>query len=226
MEYILSNMMGDKNYIQSERLETNKFVLVDTLSQEQLEHLRDRIKDWNGTIRVFVHPHYLSKYPRSYRFETGHVTHALPGKYLNMLATKQESKTPPIFIFEEYASVNDLMETMHAPAQPLYIIRTAEQESRMIPEINLNESNLLAKLKDLGVTRVVIGGEILNYTGFHEDNSGNIDVPRSLRNNGVEVPYFTGCVAGVMDLLRDSDITIQVSNFTYPWPHNQRANKT
>ncbi len=196
-----------------------------TLSEEKKEELENRLKKWEGQMRVVVHPFF-----ETYRSEDAKAQNYFkdvekdnPGAvakkkeieraFIEMLKMDRE-KTPPVFIFEEGKYLEKLKDRLVADVgvtmnNDLYIVPTEQEDSMPIEGKGNghdmgyygNWSSLARHLKGLGAKKAIIGGM---YLGMNQNNI-----------YGPDFSYYEKCVGKAITGLSEK-LDVQVSALAYP----------
>lgn len=204
--------------------QTNQFANFLELSENDKLHLVERIKKWNGIIRIFVHPLYIHYYPKKAAdFYKGQEFTKVG---LERVISLDETRTPAVIIFEEHTKVTKMTEALSSTTkQKVYIVKTEESD----PDIHVEDNSSIDAIKSwfqlrdylvsLGVKKILIGGQFSWIDPNELRKGSNFSIPKRF---GFEefVPEFGGCVGKTINLLNDSRFQIELSNFAYPHSRN------
>ena len=173
-----------QNENKAEEINSDKVLEFENLTQEQKEELKERINEYKGLIRVFIHSASILAMHKNELQEP-------------LIRVLKSEKSPPLFFLEEGRFFKALERAIGAAnekgllARPIYGIRTlknlpypimkdklpppAEEINSKISEENLSYGTkstgiFLFNLHELGVRKILIGGSELII-----DESGNIN---------------------------------------------------
>lgn len=144
------------------------------LSEEEKAELKTRIKQWNGLVRIFVHPMF-----EKWRGIKNHENKKLE-KIIDVVAklsAMESDQTPPIIFMEEASHLEELKKWFEQGIKDeydvethnnMYLISTTEGDSEPVtdPSIkdkNKNWENFRALLESLDVKKIIIGGMQLEF---------------------------------------------------------------
>ncbi|KKU50915.1 MAG: hypothetical protein A3A28_01575 [Candidatus Sungbacteria bacterium RIFCSPLOWO2_01_FULL_47_32] len=189
------------------------------LSGEEIGELRSRIEVSRGLVRMFIHPFYEAseQYPEKSR-EAELLQRIDEG--LKRIATLAEERTPAIFLMEPFRKVEELSRSFSDVAlkNRLYVIPTHSASPQ--PFLNGDKEGLDADdcwsenwnilldwFKELGVKKVMIGGQylIIGRTIYHPEQGRASKDELELR----------GCV-GAAGRMFEKDFEVEFSNFAFP----------
>ena len=203
-----------KEYISCQYTEDDEFLIdreknrrlikgLFELSQSELIILKKDIEYCSGIIRVFIHPYYRKNNEvlqidekQKQRYEKG----------LKLMFESISMEKPPVFIMEEKIAVpNFISEVIKILKDKVYLIKThedtaepdiIEQSGDYENDVKKNWTELIEKLKSLGVKKIIIGGREFIVDSF--DNK-----------------KVTACVGNAINNL-SKDFEIEISNLVLP----------
>ena len=209
------------------------------LDETRLEVLKERIKKFDGLVRLFVHPYFITADEEEDGFSQQKLNAI--NRAINILATNDPAKVPPLMIMEGQEKLPVLAENIqefnseflsgHPKFRDVYIIPTRAGNSPEPAPVNkidikpsanddgdireyesdANWSVLTAKLKQLGVKKILIGGMLMEAVKMTDDG----------KLKGV------GCVGATIRHLQD-DFKVELSNLSYSraeWDEDVRDNR-
>lgn len=201
---------------------------VVSMSDDERSTLRQRIKSFDGKIRIFIHPFYeenrngvcfsehkeLGLYPYIDIIKTG----------MTRILSKKSKNTPPVFIFEELDKIEETAKKIakmnKESGNTTYFVPTQNNSSE--PKFT-NENvfdaghyeetwkKVVEFFKGIETRKILIGGMRLTieYTG---------QPGKELKGTMLNEICFSRCVGSAIELLAKS-FEIEVSNLTHP--HNR-----
>jgi len=175
------------------------------LSEEEKAELHTRVEQWNGLIRIFVHPMF-----EKWRGIKNHENKKLEKiiEVVARLSAMESEQTPPIIFMEEASHLEELKkwfeqgitdECSMETRNHMYLIPT-EDSGTSDPQ-NQSWEDMRKALDELGVKKILIGGMQLT---FSESEQGT---------------YYHRCLGtAITELSEDGngDFEIELSNLSYP----------
>lgn len=182
------------------------------LSKEEKGQLGDRITQWHGLVRIFIHPFYYmpQEIPEG---QAGFQRMREMQKGLKRLLALPSSKVPPIIIFQEAEELDDL-HFVGCPTENFYVIPTwvasstpfLEGRFGPIREMEKEWHDLTKILTELGVRKILVGG--MYYRVDQPFSPLETDKPRQThmemrKRQGVRSPNYdsNGCVGRAIEML-------------------------
>lgn len=201
------------------------------LTPRQVDSLRLRVIEWNGLVRVFVHPMFEKWHypPDQYSEHLDHKKLVEIEKALSRLVTLPEIKTPPIIIMEEHYRIenleNWLVRNHFGRAQlNIYYVRTWENTSHPMIDpcayFPPQWEPLVNRLDSVGVKKILMGGMQLTASDHGSDWTGK--KPRVDYCVGVALSYLSNDKAGKFDVDLSALVDCSHSRKIY----TQRVNQT
>jgi hypothetical protein len=201
----------------------DKLTFVDffQMSEPEKALFRERVKQSNGAVQVFMHPFYEvhnSGEPITLKDLT-RVNRVNDGVNGALSTGNTQGDKPPLIIMEEQSNLEKTKRLLIKRQQnyiqnDVVMVPTGEGKSipRALPErqprpgqssndfIRENWQEFFRQLKDLGVTAVIIGGSFFwaDGRGGNKDGTG------------------TGCVGSAMKSFDEGGFKVQISDFTNP----------
>jgi len=182
------------------------------LSEEEKAELKARIEQWNGLVRIFVHPMF-----EKWRGIKNHENKKLEKiiEVVAKLSAMESDQTPPIIFMEEGIHMEELKKWFEQGIKDefdmethnnMYLINTRKGFSDPLmedPSLTTSQGweKIREALEDLGVKKILIGGMQLT---FSESEKGT---------------YYHRCLgSAIMELSEDAngDFEIELSNLSYP----------
>ncbi|MEI8338118.1 MAG: hypothetical protein WCF92_03160 [bacterium] len=167
-----------------EKVSPDKVLEFENLSEQQAEELKERIKENDGLIRIFMHS---LRVPGGYEEKI----------YLPLLRILNSENTPPVFFFEDTRDFENMKKLLpdfqkRQLKKPVYLIETLERlpypiiKDEPLPESTKEKKitdeqfdyggkstiRFLFQLHNLGVKKILIGG---NNLVINEEREGKID---------------------------------------------------
>lgn len=184
------------------------------LNMEEQDSLRQRIKKYDGLVRIFVHP-LFDKWRGN---EHEYISKQRPHPYAKIreieevlanLASMETEDTPPIIIFEEQKYSYELYQWLKhgMPKEAhneLYLVETHTKSSDPIMAVKgegQGWNKLTTLFQGLGVKKILLGGTQLNL----------IDAKTRI--------IYNNCVGNLFEHLakeKGGEFAIELSSLTYP----------
>lgn len=170
------------------------------LTRAQETQLRDRIRQWNGLVRIFIHPMYekWKGHELTYRNDPKGRRLLDIERVLKYLLEMPIEKAPPIIIFEEEIHLKKLEKW--AP-RDCYVIPTEEDHPVPCGYLLFQEEGWRAvggELDTLGVRKIILGGVRLETCSYKTDWTGKS--PYMCRCVGIALSYLSKRKGGRFDI--------------------------
>ncbi len=189
------------------------------LSIEEIEKLKAHIEEYHGVIRIFVHPFFESAeiYPKDP--EKAEKVRRID-QVLQRMAEMEPARTPAIFLLEPFRKIEELpshfnggsfrnkfyvVQTDSASPQPYFKGDAVGVDGNI--HWSKNWSVFTDWLKELGVKKIIIGGQYL-FIGTRIFNFGQ-------HKSKKEDLELQGCV-GTASRMLGQQFEIEFSNFASP----------
>ena len=186
-----------------------KFVLnFFDLSEAEQEELKKRVLENKGSIRIMVHPYFMSKSAEQYKHGFKNRIGIVETGFKRILETKS---TTPVFLFEDIDEIDNtkkiILPSLVSSRKSLYLVPTLPNEPVPVTGVRGEHPDeawdlFINKLKEIGVQKIVIGGM---YLYVDQDSE-----------------YLSGCLGSAIKNLRPA-FKVQISNLAHP---NYRENLT
>jgi hypothetical protein len=200
--------------MEKEHNPTNLFNELFKLTEVQGQLLSERIKKWEGTIRLFVHPSFMGLNHHSKALEKFGGHEKVEEVILRLLSLEEE-KTPPIFIMEEHSNLEKSAQLYNRQAtQKALFIETEDSDPDLFGKPD-GFSELADLFSRLGVTKILIGGQVLWIDINELEDAGNVITPQKY-GYGDQKPWLGGCAGKTIIKLNDPRFTIEISHISYP----------
>ncbi|MFY9462404.1 MAG: hypothetical protein WAP51_04350 [Candidatus Sungiibacteriota bacterium] len=194
------------------------------LGSEEEQQLKVRVADFNGLVRILIHPDYekthirdSSKDSEEWRKKLKTVENAI-----QKIFASDPQKTPPVLIFEEQPQIVGFKERLQGKIKnELYLVPTynetstpkltpPETPSGKEPSQSTSWEEFSKKLQALGVTKILIGGMWFIVAEKGENIPGWLKSVESEKNK--KLLY---CVGIAVEQL-SKQFSIEISNISFP----------
>ncbi len=177
------------------------------LTPGQKRVLKKRIKEWNGLVRIFVHPLFEKWHWPADQYVSHHCNRRLIKieEVLSRILVMPEKKTPPVIIMEEGHFVKNLQAWLAqnpngASQRNTYCIAT--WSGNPTPD-GFNSKHeawdfLITLFRQLGVKKILMGGMQFSVATYKTDWTGK--PPYCDRCIGIALSYLSRDKAGPFDV--------------------------
>jgi len=189
------------------------FLDIFEMTDDEKKELKERIAQWEGTLRVFVHPFFIK---HGYAEQTHHhfPGQERTGTMVKRIVAKEADQTPPVLILQEAKTIKRLAEELEEASQVILIARTVDNDPDL--EYGRDFEDLKKLFVELGVKRLLVGGQFLYIDEQEvEEGSDAIEIPENYGYENME-PWLGGCTGKAIKNLKDPQYKIYISYSSYP----------
>ena len=182
MENSLEKNYGVPSNI-SEHKKENSVLELFNLSEEQKRELKERVREHNGLVRVFIHP-----IPS---LQDGIVLENQDRVSQILIKTMFSEKAPPVIIFENARMKGRWKKSLEKAPRDLpkeiYLVSTQDD----IPDPKDGIEQFVKFLDEMSVKKIMVGGTSLEVLHYHLNRCVGNFIHLMRRNSDIELKFPT-----------------------------------